>query len=194
MTRPAPSPARLVPAVFFDRDDTLIRCNDLPPAPPPAAPGDLVDPALVELLPGARDACSALHAAGFTLVIVSNQGSVARGAATLATVERVNARVRELLAPFLTAFYFCPFHPKGQAGSIFTRAHPWQKPGLGMIQAACTELGIDAARSWLVGDAQRDIDAGIAAGLLPERCLRVGPEHLTLAEATERILGGQARG
>ncbi len=164
------------PAVFLDRDDTLIRCNELPAAPPPAAKGDLIDPALVELLPGVRDGCAALHQAGFTLVVVSNQGSVARGATDIQGVERVNRRVRELLAPWIESFYFCPLHPKGAPGGWLTKEHAWRKPGPGMIHAAASELGLDLSASWMVGDAPRDIEAGHAAGLAPERCLRVWPE------------------
>lgn len=177
------------PAVFLDRDDTLIRCNDLPAAPPPAAPGDLVDPDVVELLPGVREACGLLQAAGFTLLVVSNQGSVARGAADIALVERVNARARMLLHPFVAAFYFCPFHPKGAPGGTYTREHHWRKPGAGMLHAAAEELGLDLAASWLIGDAQRDLEAGILAGLEPGRCLRVGPGHRSILDAAALVAG-----
>lgn len=180
------------PAVFLDRDDTLVRCNDLPPSPPPAARGDLIDPDLVELLPGVRDACARLHAAGFVLVVVSNQGSVARGAADIAQVERVNDRVRAALTPFIAAFYFCPFHPQGRPGGPFTREHPWRKPAPGMLLAAAAELNLELSRSWLVGDASRDIEAGISAGLHPSRCLRVGPGGMAIADATDLILASHA--
>ena len=87
------------PCIFLDRDDTLIHCNELPPAPPPAKPGDLVHPQLVRLLPGVLDACIALRDAGFRLVVFSNQGVVARGAAPLRLVEAVNQQMRALLTP-----------------------------------------------------------------------------------------------
>jgi histidinol-phosphate phosphatase family protein len=165
-------------AVFLDRDDTLIECNGLPSPPPPAAPGDLTDPALVRLLPGAREACVELKRAGFMLVVVSNQGVVARGGATLATVEAINRRVGELLheagRPLIDRFYFCPFHPKGRVPE-FTREHPWRKPAPGMILAAAADMGLDLGESWVIGDAARDVEAGIGAGLQPRRCLRIGP-------------------
>jgi D-glycero-D-manno-heptose 1,7-bisphosphate phosphatase len=169
----------MAPAVFFDRDDTLIACNELPAPPPPAALGDLIDPALVRLLPGVREGLIALRAAGYTLVVVSNQGVVARGGATCETVERVNARVSDLLRddqgqPLIERFYFCPYHPKGNIPD-FTRDHPWRKPAPGMILAAATDLKLDLTRSWLIGDAERDVVAGVAAGLSPERCFRIGP-------------------
>lgn len=180
-----------MPTIFLDRDDTLIACNSLPPPAPPAAAGDLIDPALVRLLPGVLDACRALRAAGHTLVVVSNQGSVARGGATIEVVERVNRRADQLLRddagrPLVRAFYFCPFHPRGTLGA-FTREHPWRKPGPGMITAAAHDLSLDLDGAWLIGDAARDIEAGLAAGLAPDRCLRVD-DSLPFTAAAARIL------
>lgn len=165
------------PAVFLDRDDTLIECNGLPAPPPPARPGDLVDPAQVRLLPGVAPALSRLANAGFALVVVSNQGVVARGGADVRRVEAVNDALRERLrdegGPAIDAVYFCPFHPQGTVPE-FTREHPWRKPSGGMLLAAAEDLGLDLAASWLIGDAQRDVDAGIHAGLGRERCLLIG--------------------
>lgn len=182
-------------AVFLDRDDTLIACNDLPPPPPPGKPGDLTDPGLVRLLPTVREALAKLHAAGFVLVVVSNQGGVARGAGRLRDVEAVNDALRRLAIdgqgrPLLHAAYYCPFHPSTPRVGRFTREHAWRKPGPGMVHAAAQELSIDLSTSWMVGDAARDIEAGIAAGISPERCLRVGPGAPcpTLLDAARLIL------
>lgn len=181
------------PAVFLDRDDTLIACNALPPAPPPAAPGDLCDPGLVQLLPGVHEALLRLKSAGYLLVVVSNQGGVARGGLTLQRVNEINQRVSVMLpgpgGPLIDRFYYCPFHPKGNVPG-YSREHPWRKPAPGMIWAARDELGIDLAASWMVGDAARDVEAGINAGLAPERCMRVGAEQrlADLAAAVDVIL------
>ncbi len=87
------------PAVFLDRDDTLIANAGLPAgAFAGGRAGDLADPAFVRLLPGVRGACVELRRAGFALVVVSNQGVVARGGATLGQVEATSARMAELLA------------------------------------------------------------------------------------------------
>lgn len=190
------------PAVFLDRDDTIIACREIPPAPPPANPGDLCDPALVRLLPGVRRACFALRDAGFVLVVVSNQGAVARGAIPTSTVDAINERVRQLLdapagseprrpsASLIQSFYYCPYHPQGRVPE-YTREHPWRKPQPGMILAAARDLRLDLNRSWLVGDAPRDVEAGIRAGLRPDRCLLVGPDAPlpSLAAAAAQILG-----
>lgn len=184
------------PAVFLDRDDTLIACNELPPAPPPAAPGDLCDPDLVRLLPGVADALRQLRSAGFTLVVVTNQGGVARGGLTLERVEEINRRVSSLLraadgSALIERFYFCPFHPRGNVAA-YTREHPWRKPAPGMLLAARDELDLDLTASWMIGDAARDVEAGLNAGLRPERCLRIGPEQTLrdVAAAVRVVLGG----
>lgn len=179
--------------MFLDRDDTLIACRELPAPPPPCAPGDLVDPGLVRLLPGVLEGCRALRRAGYLLVVVSNQGVVARGGATCAVVERVNARVGELLVDevgrgLVERCYYCPWHPKGNVPE-FTREHEWRKPRPGMILAAVGEMGIDVERSWMIGDAERDIEAGVAAGIAPGRCVRVGG-GVGFAEAVRVVLSG----
>jgi D-glycero-D-manno-heptose 1,7-bisphosphate phosphatase len=145
------------PAVFLDRDDTLIACRAVAPD------GDLGDPALVRLMPGSLEACRRLKAAGFRLVVTSNQGGVARGAYGVDAVERVNARVNDLLGGLIDAFRYCPFHPLGTVPE-FAREHPWRKPRPGMILDAASALGIDLSTSWTIGDAPRDVEAGRAAG------------------------------
>lgn len=176
------------PAVFLDRDDTLIHARQLPPPPPPANPGDLVDPERVQLLPGAAHACHTLAHAGYTLVVVSNQGAVARGAISTRGVESIHDRLRQLLPPrIIHAFYYCPFHPHAPPGP-YTREHPWRKPAGGMIRAALRELDLDPQRSWLVGDSPRDLHAAIDAGLLPHHCLQLGPDLPDLHAAAQLIL------
>ena len=187
----------MLPAVFLDRDETLIANATLPPpASPPTGwrPGDLYDPARVELLPGALEACRGLRSAGFVLVIVTNQGCVARGSATLLQVEAVCHRVCEVLrseggASLIARVYYAPYHPGGSVPG-FAREHPWLKPGGGMLRQAARDLGLDLSRSWLIGDAERDREAGVHAGLPTEQCLRCGPgtTYPTVLDAAEQIL------
>jgi len=142
-------------AVFIDRDDTLIR-ND----------GDLGDPAGVVLMPGAVEAV-ALLARRYLLIVVTNQGGVARGRYDEDTVHAVHQRIDDLLqengAPRIHAYYFCPFHPQGTV-PYYTREHPWHKPAPGMMLAAARDHDISLTSSWLVGDQVRDVQAGKAAG------------------------------
>lgn len=161
------------PAVFLDRDDTLIHCDDVTPD------GDLGDPALVRLLPGVLEGCRTLKHAGFALVVVSNQGGVARGRYGVAEVQAVNTRVNELLQGLIDDFYYCPYHPQGTVPE-FKREHPWRKPQPGMFIDAAAAMGLDLARSWSIGDRVRDCVAGKHAGcrtiLLPTPPYRRVPD------------------
>lgn len=161
-------------AVFLDRDDTLIANRDLPLT----HPGDLLDPALVRLLPGAARACRDLKDAGFTLVVVTNQGGVARGHGSIDDVHACNDRLLALIqaesGATIDAVYYCPYHPRGTVAP-FNIDHPWRKPAPGMFTSAAADLHIDLAASWAIGDAPRDIEAARAAGIPPSATLLVGP-------------------
>ena len=184
------------PAVFFDRDNTLI-----------ASDGYLGDPAKVALIPGAADAIARVRALGYAVVVFSNQSGVARGMFTEEDVQAVNARMAELLlaengAAVIDRHEFCPFHPAGTV-DVYARESDRRKPKPGMIHAAASKLALDLPRSWVVGDAGRDVEAGKAAGCravlftdpsLPkspaaEAPPRVPPDYVagTLAEAVAFI-------
>ncbi len=155
-------------AVFLDRDNTLI-AND----------GDLGDPAQVRLLEGVADGLRRLREAGHRLVVVSNQGGVARGRFTEADAEAVNRRLAELAdeaagrEDLLERFYICPYHPQGTVDA-YRREHPWRKPQPGMLLQAARDLDLDLQRSWLIGDQPRDIAAGRAAGC---RTVLISPQQ-----------------
>lgn len=163
-------------AVFLDRDDTII--DNRHATAGTAHPGDLMDPAIVRLLPGAAEGLRRLHDAGFPLVVVTNQGGMAGGAGTAADVEACNDRMRELLRAdagvTLAGVYYSPWRPGGRI-KRFAGSHPWRKPAPGMLLAAAADLDLDLPESWMIGDAPRDTEAAVAAGLRPERCLLVGP-------------------
>ena len=162
-------------AVFLDRDDTLIANREV--TADSDHPGDLVDPALVRLLPGAAEACAALAQAGNRLVVITNQGGVARGVCGIEQMARVNERVAELVereaGVRLDAIVSCPYHPKGSVAE-YAREHEWRKPVPGMIFEARERLNLDLSRSWLVGDAERDIEAGARAGITEDRLILIG--------------------
>lgn len=157
------SPLR--PAVFLDRDDTIMPCDDIVPN------GDMGFPELVEVLPGAREALQSLSDAGFTLVVATNQGGVARGRYPESAVEAVHRRLNELLGGLITDFRFCPYHPQGTVPE-YTTEHPWRKPQPGMLLDAAAEHGLDLNSSWMVGDKLRDCQAGKGAGC---RTVLIGP-------------------
>jgi histidinol-phosphate phosphatase family protein len=145
------------PAVFFDRDNTLI-----------ASDGYLGDPAGVVLVAGAAAAIARLAAKGFAIVTFSNQSGVARGMFSESAVHAVNARLDELLrqenpAAIIDRHEFCPYHPEATV-ERYKQDSELRKPKPGMIVQAAEQLKIDRAISWVIGDAPRDITAGHAAG------------------------------
>lgn len=146
------------PAVFLDRDNTLI-AND----------GDLGDPHQVQLLDGVATGLRALHDAGYELVVVTNQAGVARGVFTEDDVDEVHQQIDRLVeqatesSGLITRFYYCPYHPEAPLKS-YRRDHPWRKPNPGMLIQASRDLDLDLARSWMIGDHDRDITAGRSAG------------------------------
>jgi D-glycero-D-manno-heptose 1,7-bisphosphate phosphatase len=173
------------PAVFVDRDNTLI-AND----------GDLGDPGAVDLLGGVAGGLKALRRAGFRIVVVSNQGGVARGAFTEDDVDAVHQRIAAIVdgeaqtKDVISRFYYCPYHPEGVL-EAYRREHPWRKPQPGMLLQAARDMNIDLARSWMIGDQPRDVQAGRSAGC---RTIRItdgseageenGAADATLAVAT----------
>jgi histidinol-phosphate phosphatase family protein len=165
------------PAVFLDRDDTIL--NTSPVTRNDKVPGDLFEPGRAVLLPGAAQAIARLRHAGFTIIVYTSQGGVARGTGTLRDSEAVNDAMRALLEAetgelhLLTAVYYCPFHPKGSVPP-FNREHTWRKPAPGMVTAAAAEFGLDIARSWAIGDKPRDCEAAVAAGIDPARAILIG--------------------
>ena len=135
------------PAVFFDRDGTLMRDENY-----------CGDPALVSVFPGVAEALGKLKTAGFAIAIVSNQSGIGRGLITEAQYRAVQAEfLRQAGEGLIDACYFCPDPP----GTGSTR----RKPEPGMVLEAARDLGLLLARSWLVGDKSSDIECGRRAGL-----------------------------
>jgi D-glycero-D-manno-heptose 1,7-bisphosphate phosphatase len=177
MSEPAPPAGR--PAVFLDRDGTLL--DEL---------GYLSDPDRVRLLPGAADAVRALNEAGLPVVVVTNQSGIARGYFTEEDLERVHARLREVLAVHgasLDLVLHSPYHP-AHGDPRYRRDSACRKPGPGLLLAARDRLGLDLGRSWVVGDARRDLEAGRRAGVPHLFLVRTGK-----GAATERDMDADER-
>lgn len=145
------------PAVFFDRDNTLI-----------VSDGYLGDPAKVVLVDGAAEAVARVRQLGFATVVFSNQSGVARGMFGEDAVHAVNSRMDEQLldaspGAVIDRHEFCSFHPEATV-EAYRQDSPLRKPRPGMILQAAEKLALDLSRSWVVGDAPRDVEAGHAAG------------------------------
>lgn len=169
---PGHSPLVLFDAVLFDRDGTLI--VDVPYNG---------DPEKVRPVAGARAALDRLRAAGLKVGVVTNQSGVARGLFTAADLDRVNARVEELLGPFDT-WQACPHAP--------SEGCRCRKPLPGMILDAARELGTTSERCVVVGDIGSDMVAAGAAGaagvLVPTEVTRM--EEVAAAPAVAGDIGG----
>ncbi len=142
-------------AVFFDKDGTLI--EDVPYN---------VNPDLMRFTKGAELCLRVCDAAGYLLLIVSNQSGVARGYYAEDDLVPVRERLEEMFveagAPLLD-FYYCPHHPDGTAFPYAINCL-CRKPEPGLIRRAAVDHDIDLASSWLVGDILDDIEAGRRAG------------------------------
>ncbi len=135
-------------AIFLDRDDTLLDDE-----------GYMSRPEQVRIISGVPEALARLQDAGLLLVLVSNQSGVSRGWFTEQDVQGIQARMLELLPGIsFTGFEYC-FHQPNEGC-------PCRKPQPLMILRAAHRLGIDLARSVMVGDRVSDIGAARAAGCL----------------------------
>ena len=144
------------PAVFLDRDGTVIEER-----------GYLGDVSLIELFPYSTAAMRDLRAAGYALVIVTNQAG--RGARLLRRGDRA-LRPRAPRRPASgagrhrwTGIIYCPHHPDGVVEG-YRGTCRCRKPAPGMIDDAVRELGLDVARSWVVGDKWLDVEPRGAVG------------------------------
>jgi len=140
-------------AVFLDRDGVLNRpvVRDGLPFPPATL-------AEFELYPGVAEGCAKLKAAGFLLVVVSNQPDVGRGTQTQEAVEAMNEKLRTAV-PVLDAIEVC-YH----GGERHNEPCDCRKPKPGMLLRVAAERDVDLKQSFLVGDRWRDVDCAHAAG------------------------------
>ena len=152
-------------AVFLDRDGALIVDMDY-----------LSDPDGVQLIDGAAEAVRRLSAAGYLIVMVSNQSGVARGMFTEREVRAVNRRVYSLLeqaGAHLDGDYYCPHYPKGTVPRYSIQCN-CRKPAPGMGLRAAAELDIDLGRSCMIGDKSADVEFGKNCGMKNAVLVRTG--------------------
>lgn len=140
-------------AVFLDRDGVLNQpvIREGKPYPPENV-------AELELCADVAEGCARLKAAGFLLVVVTNQPDVGRGTQARSTVEEIHHALR-LAIPSLDRIAVC-YH----AGTDYGAECDCRKPKPGMILQAALDLAINLPASYLIGDRWRDIDCARAAG------------------------------
>lgn len=174
-------------AVFLDRDGTInvdvVHCSRIED---------------FHVLPGVPEAIARLNRAGLKVVVVTNQSAVARGLITLEGLEALHDYMRSELARLgsarLDAIYYCPHGPWDGCDC--------RKPKPGMLLRAAQEMGLDLGASYMVGDADSDMQAGAAAGcktvFLSPKGLLPGlaqPDHTArdLADAVQWVLKDAAQ-
>lgn len=176
MRQPAAKPRyhkqAMRPALFFDRDGTLNQ-----------EVGYAGRPEDFHVFPWAAEAVRRVNQAGWAAVVVTNQAGVARGYYSEEAIGVLHGLLRDHLAAagaHLDAIYYCPHHPRGEVAG-YSGACECRKPAPGMLRQAERELGLDLARSWVIGD--RDLDVGLARAVGARAVLvRTGYGAAALAE------------
>ncbi|TIV71145.1 MAG: HAD-IIIA family hydrolase [Mesorhizobium sp.] len=145
------------PALFLDRDGTINIDTGYPD-----------DPADIVLRPEMLPVIRTANLAGLPAIIVSNQSGIARGYFGWPEFAAVNARLLALLEAErcqIDLVLACAYHSSG-TGELAIGDHPMRKPNPGMLLRARDLLGVDVARSIIVGDKADDMEAGRRAGLV----------------------------
>jgi D-glycero-D-manno-heptose 1,7-bisphosphate phosphatase len=159
------------PAVFLDRDGTIL--DEL---------GYLTPSSTVVIYPWSADAIRLLKRAGYTVVMITNQGGIGLG---LYDHDFVNATHERLTQQFaeagahIDAWYYCPHHPEAVVEEYRVKCG-CRKPAPGMLHDAASDLDLDLSKSWVVGDQWRDVQLAHVAGC---RSVLLRTGHGALQEA-----------
>ena len=185
------------PAIFLDRDGTLNVERSF-----------VRSPAELELLPNVKEALARLDAAGFALVVVTNQSGVARGLYDEAQLARIHAVLHERLHRLPLAYLHCPHLPEAPGG--YGGPCRCRKPAAGLLHEANELLGVRFEGSAVIGDSARDLlmaqglpltkvlvrsGKPVAAERQRLQAAGIAPDHEAedLAAAVDWLLAGRAR-
>lgn len=142
-------------AVFLDRDGVIN-----------TEVHRLADADQLQLIEGAGEGIRLLNNAGIPVFLVTNQAVVARGLCSEEDLRSIHHRLADLLKPHgavLDHIYYCPHHPDGKIDE-YRQDCPSRKPGIGMLDRAAREHGLDLTRCVMIGDRTVDIQTACAAG------------------------------
>lgn len=167
-------------AIFLDRDGTINKYV-----------GFLRNIDEFELLSGVAEAVTKINQSGYLAIVVTNQPVIARGEVTVPQLEEIHNKMETLLGAkggYLNAIYYCPHHPhKGytaEVSELKIDCH-CRKPKPGMLYRAAEEFNIDLSQSWMVGDGENDVKAGIAAGC---KTVLIGSDNYGQTETVKTLL------
>lgn len=146
-------------AIFLDRDGTINRYV-----------GFLTDIDKFELLDGVAEAIKKINRSGYLAIVITNQPVIARGELDWNDLNQIHRKMETLLGEkgcYIDDIFVCPHHPdKGFDGERIEYKIPCncRKPAPGLLLQAAQKYNIDLSSSWMIGDSERDIEAGKAAG------------------------------
>lgn len=136
-------------AIFLDRDGVICKNRS----------DHVKSWAEFEFLPEAKESLAALSLLNLPLIVVTNQAAIGRGLMTVQLLEDIHQRMVADIAAAggrIDRIFYCPHRPEDSCDC--------RKPKPGMLQQAAIEMGLDLTRSYLVGDATTDIQAGQQVG------------------------------
>lgn len=146
-------------AIFLDRDGTINKYV-----------GFLRNIDDFELIDGAAEAIKLINQSGYLAIVVTNQPVIARGEVTWEQLYEIHRKMETLLGKdgaYLDGIYICPHHPdKGFAGERqeYKIVCDCRKPKPGLLLKAAKDFNIDLSQSYMIGDDDRDVQAGLNAG------------------------------
>jgi D-glycero-D-manno-heptose 1,7-bisphosphate phosphatase len=119
-------------------------------------------------IPGAKEAVRRFNAAGWLVIVITNQSGIGRGYYTEDEMHALHERMQAALAEAgarIDAFYYCPQHPEAAQEAYRHPDPPDRKPNPGMLLKALAEWPVDRERSVMVGDKPADLEAALRAGV-----------------------------
>jgi len=143
------------PAVFVDRDGTLIREVDY-----------LARLDQIELLPRVPEAIRLLQSHGLKVVMVTNQSAVARRIISEQQLHQIHREIERALdqgGAYLDGLYYCPHHPT-EGTYPYRVSCRCRKPQPGLVERACLDLGLDPHVSYVIGDQMSDMELAARTG------------------------------
>lgn len=146
-------------AIFLDRDGTINLYK-----------GFIKTPEEMELIPGITDVIKKINDSGYLAIVITNQPVIARGDCTLEQLQTIHEKMETLLGAegaYIDDLFYCPHHPdKGFEGERieYKIECDCRKPKPGLLLQAAEKYNIDLSQSYMIGDSERDMEAGRRAG------------------------------
>lgn len=146
-------------AIFLDRDGTINKYV-----------GFLRNIDDFELIEGVSEAIKLINQSGYLAIVVTNQPVIARGEVTWEELHEIHKKMETLLGKegaYIDGIYICPHHPdKGFEGERpeYKIDCDCRKPQPGLLLQAAKDFNIDLSQSVMIGDSERDVEAGRSAG------------------------------